>query len=350
MVLHAQAAAALTRYSLIGVRLPKPFSVMTKRSQSSRAMSMLMTSSPLRSRMPRTPEVLRPVGRTSLSWKRMACPRRLTMMMSSSPEVLRTAISSSPSRMSMAMMPSALSGVLYEPKSVFFTMPLRVPKMRNLPSVTSKLRVLMTAQTLLVLAQRQQVDDVLARGVAAGLGQLVHLEPVDLADAGEEQQEVVGAGDEEVLDLVLFFEVHAGDADAAALLLAVGGDRQALDVAGLGDGDHHLLLGDEVFDVDVALVGHDLGAAVVVVEALDLAQLALDDAVDGVFVAEQLAQLLDAREQAGVLFLDLVALEAGELLEPQVEDGLGLRPRELEGVHEGRRGRVSTSAARRMMR
>ena len=35
-----------------------------------------------------------------------------------------------------------------------------------------------------------------------------------------------------------------------------------------------------------------------------------------------------------MLLLDLVALEAGELLEPQVEDGLGLRPRELEGVDE----------------
>ena len=52
------------------------------------------------------------------------------------------------------------------------------------------------------------------------------------------------------------------------------------------------------------------------------------------FVAEQLAQVLDAREQAEVLFFDLVALETGELLEPQVEDGLGLRPRELEGVDE----------------
>ncbi len=36
-----------------------------------------------------------------------------------------------------------------------------------------------------------------------------------------------------------------------------------------------------------------------------------------------------------MLFLDLVALEAGELLEPQVQDGLRLRPRELEGVDEG---------------
>ena len=66
-------------------------------------------------------------------------------------------------------------------------------------------------------------------------------------------------------------------------------------------------------------------------------------------VAEQLAQLLDARQQAVVLFLDLVALEAGEALEAQVEDGLGLRARELEGVDE-RVARLSTSGALRMMR
>ena len=126
-------------------------------------------------------------------------------------------------------------------------------------------------------------------------------------------------------------------------------DRQPLHVAGLGDGDDHLLLGDEVLDVEVALVGHDLGAAVVVVVALDLEQLALDDRVDGVLVAEQLAQLLDARQQLLVLLLDLVALEAGEALEPQVEDGLRLRPRELEGVHERRRAPRRTSGALRMM-
>ena len=51
-------------------------------------------------------------------------------------------------------------------------------------------------------------------------------------------------------------------------------------------------------------------------------------------VAEELAQLLDARQQLLVLLLDLVALEAGEPLEAQVEDRLRLRSRELERVHE----------------
>ena len=59
-----------------------------------------------------TPEALRPVGRTSASWKRIAWPRRLTIRRSSSPEVWRTVMSSSSSRIVMAMMPSALSLVL----------------------------------------------------------------------------------------------------------------------------------------------------------------------------------------------------------------------------------------------
>ena len=62
--------------------------------------------------MPRTPPVPRPIGRASDSWKRDAWPECETMMMSSSPLVLRTATSSSSSRMLIAMMPSALIGVL----------------------------------------------------------------------------------------------------------------------------------------------------------------------------------------------------------------------------------------------
>ena len=60
------------------------------------------------------------------------------MRMSSEPLVRRTAISSSSSRMLIAMMPSALIGVLYAMNSVFLTMPLRVANTRYLPSVKSR--------------------------------------------------------------------------------------------------------------------------------------------------------------------------------------------------------------------
>jgi len=65
------------------------------------------------------------------------------MMISSSGSTVRTASSSSSSRMLMAIMPSALIGVLYAFSSVFLTVPLRVAKTTN--SVSEKSRVETTA-------------------------------------------------------------------------------------------------------------------------------------------------------------------------------------------------------------
>ena len=62
--------------------------------------------------MPCTPEASRPIGRTSFSWKRIAWPLRETMITSSAPVEWRTPTSSSPSRILIAMMPSAFSVVL----------------------------------------------------------------------------------------------------------------------------------------------------------------------------------------------------------------------------------------------
>ena len=76
---------------------------------------------------------------------------------------------------------------------------------------------------LLVLAERQQVDDRAALRLARAERQLVHLQPVDLADGREEEDVVVRRGDEEVLDVVLVLQLHPHHADAAAALLAVRG-------------------------------------------------------------------------------------------------------------------------------
>ena len=52
------------------------------------------------------------MARTSDSWKRIAWPPRETIRMSSSPSESRTPMSSSSSRILIAMIPSAFSGVL----------------------------------------------------------------------------------------------------------------------------------------------------------------------------------------------------------------------------------------------
>ena len=113
----------------------------------------------------------------------------------------------------------------------------------------------------------------LTAGVAAGVGQLVRLRPVDPALVGEEQDPVVGRGHEEVVDDVVGPQLRAAHALAAAALRPVEVGLGPLGVAAAGDRDDDVLLGDQVLDRHVAVVGDDLGAPVVAELLDDLGQL-----------------------------------------------------------------------------
>src|SRR3989475_5434104 len=83
----------------------------------------------------------------------------------------------------------------------------------------------------LALAEGQEIHHRLALGLASAFRNLVHLQPVHLAQVGEEEEIGVRRGDEEILDDVLLFRFHARHTLAAAPLAAVGLDVRALDVA-----------------------------------------------------------------------------------------------------------------------
>ncbi len=133
-----------------------------------------------------------------------------------------------------------------------------------------------------------------------------------------------------MLDEVAFLHVHSRDAATPALLLAIGGQGQRLDVSALGDRDHHLLIGDQVLDVDLVLGVADLRAPLVTEALGDLRELLLDDAQHARLVAQDRAQLGDALGDVGVLLLDPVGLQRRELGETQVEDRRRLDRAELE--------------------
>ena len=78
----------------------------------------------------------------------------------------------------------------------------------------------------LAVRQRQEIDHRPALGVRPAFGQAPHLHPIDAAEVGEEQHRIVGRGDEQVGDRVLFLGRHSGAALAAALLLAEHGQRE----------------------------------------------------------------------------------------------------------------------------
>ena len=129
--------------------------------------------------------------------------------------------------------------------------------------------------------------------------------------------------------------------DAAAPLGAVGGERERLDVARVRDRDDHLLVGDQVLDVDVVLGRRDLRPPLVAVAVGDLLQLGLDQLEHHVLVAEQLAQLADPLHLVRVLLAQLPGLERGQLLEAQVEDRARLDLGHLEPLDQAGARRVA---------
>ena len=128
-----------------------------------------------------------------------------------------------------------------------------------------------------------------------------------------------------------------------------GRDLLALDVAGVRDRDHHVLLLDRVLVADVAFFGHDLRAALVAV-LVAAGGVTSSWMMPSIFcsLARMLAQLLDELDDLEVLLLDLRALEAGEAREPHLEDRVGLDLAELERAPSGPVRAVSTSLAARI--
>src|SRR5699024_5914941 len=130
---------------------------------------------------------------------------------------------------------------------------------------------------LLVGQEAEQSGDVAAAGVASRLGQHPHLRPVDTPGIGEDQDPLVVGGGEQVVHLVVGPQCGTTDPLAAAALHPVLVGAGALGVAAAGDGDDHVLVGDQVLVGQVAVGRHDAGAAVVAVLVDDLGQFLADD-------------------------------------------------------------------------
>ena len=140
------------------------------------------------------------------------------------------------------------------------------------------------------------------------------------------------AGGEEVLDEVLslalhdgvFACTHADDALAATALGAVRANVGALNEAVVGEGNDDALVGDEILDRHVALVGDDVGAARRGVLVFNFYDTFFDDAQHAIFAGDDVHQILDLDEQFVVLALDFILLKPGQLVQTQVENGVHL--------------------------
>ena len=130
---------------------------------------------------------------------------------------------------------------------------------------------------LVVLVERQQVLDSATLAVLALFGNLEGTQLVALALFGEEEQVVVVGGREDVFDEVGVASGGALRALAATALYTVFGQRGALDVTEVRDGDDHGVVGDDVLHTELTGGGHDLGAAGIAIFLFDDQQFVLDD-------------------------------------------------------------------------
>ena len=151
-------------------------------------------------------------------------------------------------------------------------------------------------QMLVFLEFHQAGNGLAARG-RRRFGKFVHLQPVDAPLRAEQQNVTVRRGDEQILDEVLFARLRADAALAAARLVPVHVHRRALDVARMADGDGHVHVGDQVFELDLLDAFDDLRAARVGVVFLDFAQLGDDHGLqfllarqDGLQLGDQIAE------------------------------------------------------------
>ena len=186
----------------------------------------------------------------------------------------------------------------------------------------------------LIRLEGKQVGDVLAAGVPGGVRQLVGLSPVDPALVGEEQDPVVGRGDEEVIHDVVGAQLRAAHALAAAPLGTVEVGPGALGVAAAGDRDDHVFLGDQVLYGHVAVVGDDLSPPVIAMPGDDLGKLSADDLALPLRRREDGLVLGNLGHQDFVLIHQLLPLEGGKLPQLHVEDGASLDLVDVQQVHQ----------------
>ena len=191
---------------------------------------------------------------------------------------------------------------------------------------------------LLVLLQVDQARNVLALAGGAGVGKLIDFEPEHPPAVGERQQVAQGGGDQHVLDEIFGARAHADAALAAAGLPPVGVHRGALEVAAAGHRHRHVLVLDQVLDVDLAGLFDDLGAPLIAELLLDFAEFLDDDRAQDSLRAEDPEVLGDAPLDVGQLVQDLLALHAGEALELHLDDGLRLALGEVEARHQALAG------------
>ena len=193
----------------------------------------------------------------------------------------------------------------------------------------------------LAFFQRQQVVDMHALGGAAAFGHLMHLQLVHASLVGKKAEILMIRRRQKFLHIIVLGRVQGGDALAAALLLLVVFQRRPLHVAAAGQSDHHLVIGDEILDINaVEGFGHHFRTARRGEGVPDFRNFALHFAAQHIGIFQNGLVEFNLLQQVLVLVHELVALQTRQTLQAHVKNGAGLHLGEGKTLHQSRTRRI----------
>ena len=181
------------------------------------------------------------------------------------------------------------------------------------------------------------VEQILEGASFAGLGtfgQFVYFEFVYKTLGGEEQHGVVHRSSVDVFYEILVACHAAARAHSAAVLGAELAQRRTLDVAEMRYGYNHVVVGIEIFGIEVAGGVVDVGMALVAESVANLHEFLLDEFAAYVVVVQDEFEMGYELLDFAVIVFELVLFELSEVAQAHVHYGLGLHVGKGEAVHE----------------
>ena len=210
------------------------------------------------------------------------------------PSVMATPTSLSPGSSATAMMPLARGRENKRQRGL-----LHRPETRRHEDELAFLELLdrQHGADALAFLERQQIHDGLAARSAAGLRQLIDLEPIELAAVGEAQQRVVSVGHEQLVDEILILDAGGGLAAAAAALRLIVGDRLRLGITAMRQRHHDILGRNQIFSGEIFVIDQDFRAALVAECVADEFQFLADHLEQPLRPREDVRQIADLFQQ-----------------------------------------------------
>src|SRR3984893_13719076 len=135
-----------------------------------------------------------------------------------------------------------------------------------------------------------------------------------------------------MLDEILFARTGADATFSAARLMAINIHRSAFDIAGVADGDGHVGIGDQVFDLDLVHSIDDLRTPTIAEFLLNLLQFGDDYQLKFFLAAQNFLELGDLRADVSKFLQNVVDGKARQTMQLQFQDGVNLDNAEADHI------------------